>query len=273
MAGIELTTATAADRVSLMEDILDGLDSTQMATLAALIGLVKQTDTSDTTAGSLMQVGAFGLGANNTPQITDFTASLRPGFYTYLEASAIGAPGDGSSFVGFALVFRHGTTGVRIQAARKTTNGTNVHFWEGFRTAETGAITWFETFHHNNILGTVSEASGIPTGAIIERGSNANGDYIRFADGTQICTHLLSIAAPNTAEGSGFISAFAGTWTYPAAFATGTVASTTGTCTVNSNSWLSAASVNNTTAYFKAHRWVSTAVAETGKVQAIGRWF
>lgn len=37
------------------------------------------------------------------------------------------------------------------------------------------------------LVGTVSESGGVPTGAIIERGSNANGSYIRYADGTQIC--------------------------------------------------------------------------------------
>lgn len=41
----------------------------------------------------------------------------------------------------------------------------------------------------NNILGAVSQSGGVPTGAIIERGSNANGEYVRFADGTQIRTH------------------------------------------------------------------------------------
>ncbi|WP_211474939.1 hypothetical protein [Collimonas humicola] len=41
-----------------------------------------------------------------------------------------------------------------------------------------------------NILGTVGQTGGAPTGAIIERGSNANGEYVRFADGTQMCTKL-----------------------------------------------------------------------------------
>lgn len=40
----------------------------------------------------------------------------------------------------------------------------------------------------SNILGTVSQSSGVPTGAIIERGSNANGEYVKYADGTLICT-------------------------------------------------------------------------------------
>lgn len=45
----------------------------------------------------------------------------------------------------------------------------------------------------NNILGTVSQSAGVPTGAAIERGSNANGEYVRFADGTQICTQTKTV--------------------------------------------------------------------------------
>ncbi|MFL1495729.1 hypothetical protein ACI77E_30595, partial [Pseudomonas antarctica] len=37
------------------------------------------------------------------------------------------------------------------------------------------------------IVGTVSQSAGLPTGAIIERGSNANGSYTKYADGTLIC--------------------------------------------------------------------------------------
>jgi hypothetical protein len=51
-------------------------------------------------------------------------------------------------------------------------------------------------FNQGNILGTVSESSGVPTGAIIERGSNANGEFVKFADGTMLC-----IPAGDTASG------------------------------------------------------------------------
>lgn len=63
------------------------------------------------------------------------------------------------------------------------------------------------------IIGTVSQSGGVPTGAIFERGSNANGSYIRYACGTQICWiynfYNLSITAGSYVEA---------TWTYPAAF-------------------------------------------------------
>ena len=48
-------------------------------------------------------------------------------------------------------------------------------------------LTADKAFRRGNALGTVSQSGGVPTGAIIERGSNANGEYVRFADGTQIC--------------------------------------------------------------------------------------
>ena len=44
-----------------------------------------------------------------------------------------------------------------------------------------------EVFKQSNILGTVSESGGVPTGGIIERGSNSNGEFVKYADGTQIC--------------------------------------------------------------------------------------
>ncbi|OPE26181.1 phage tail protein, partial [Pseudomonas aeruginosa] len=70
----------------------------------------------------------------------------------------------------------------------------------------TGAL-----YSRDSILGAVSQASGIPSGAIIERGSNANGEYVRFADGTQICwTNTLTFTAG--------VSSVGANWSYPASF-------------------------------------------------------
>ncbi len=62
-----------------------------------------------------------------------------------------------------------------------------------------------------NLLGVVSQSAGVPTGAVIERGSNANGDYVRFADGTQICWATVTL-------GFASVSFLNGTWVFPAAF-------------------------------------------------------
>jgi hypothetical protein len=58
------------------------------------------------------------------------------------------------------------------------------------------------------VVGTVAQVGGVPTGQVVERGSNANGEYVRFADGTQICTGAVG-------AGSSFF-----TWTFPASFST-----------------------------------------------------
>jgi len=70
-----------------------------------------------------------------------------------------------------------------------------------------------------NILGTVSQSGGVPTGAVIERGSNANGDYVKFADGTMICTK--GISDPGTPTPSIYITGlyrYSIAWTLPATF-------------------------------------------------------
>lgn len=45
----------------------------------------------------------------------------------------------------------------------------------------------------DQIVGVTSQTGGIPTGAVIERGSNAMGDYVKWADGTMICTRKVTI--------------------------------------------------------------------------------
>lgn len=78
------------------------------------------------------------------------------------------------------------------------------------------AVEGSRVYQRSNILGAVSESSGVPTGGVIERGSNANGSYVRYADGTQECwVNGVSINI-TTAMGSLF-RGFAG-WTFPAAF-------------------------------------------------------
>jgi hypothetical protein len=50
-----------------------------------------------------------------------------------------------------------------------------------------------QVYSRNNILGTVSQSGGVPTAAVIQRGSNANGEFVRYADGTQIVHREVNI--------------------------------------------------------------------------------
>ncbi|HWJ89104.1 MAG TPA: hypothetical protein VNS12_13635 [Pelagibacterium sp.] len=68
-----------------------------------------------------------------------------------------------------------------------------------------------DVYRRANILGPVSQNGGVPTGGIIERGENANGTYVRWADGTQFCWGEARIdPTPNEVSSV--------TWIYPAVF-------------------------------------------------------
>lgn len=133
----------------------------------------------------------------------------------------------------------------------------------------------------DNILGTVSESSGVPTGAIIERGSNANGEYVRFADGTQICWNTrnftgVSITNPN---GSIYYASADVARSFPAAFASGTTPAVSIGCMITSTgngSWavMSAGLSNTTWPAWYPYAEVSVAgAALTAIYMAKGRWF
>jgi len=86
-------------------------------------------------------------------------------------------------------------------------------------TGQATAAAAFGALVRPYILDTVTESAGVPTGGIIERGSDSNGNYVRFADGSLFCTQTVTASslAIATAHMGGFRSA-AQTWTFPSEF-------------------------------------------------------
>ena len=115
-----------------------------------------------------------------------------------------------------------GTGTFEIQAPATNTNRVLELPDEAGKVLTTGNSDPAEVFKQSNILGTVSQSDGVPTGAIIERGFNSNGSFVKYADGTQICWKLDTVAsAVNTASYSiQGINVFRNeyTWTFPSAF-------------------------------------------------------
>ncbi|MCB5226192.1 pyocin knob domain-containing protein [Alishewanella sp. 16-MA] len=138
----------------------------------------------DTTAGRGLKVGDFGLGA--TGATTVFTGSLDTlfagGFYACGPSASggpAGVPIDGAKVQ--VIKWADGNSCTQIfHSYNGDTHERNI----------TGGtlLAWKKTFSSANILGVVSQSAGVPTGAIIEHGSNANGKYTKFADGTLIMT-------------------------------------------------------------------------------------
>lgn len=127
-----------------------------------------------------------------------------------------------------------------------------------------------------DILGTVSQSGGVPTGAIIERGSNANGEYVKFADGTMICSGLKDLGNQSfVSVGSIFYTGAFSPMAFPATFA-GIPKVNIGVISSGGLAWASQGSsfaTTTTTAGFYVMNPAATANSLTAVYIAIGRWF
>ncbi|QHG64364.1 hypothetical protein [Pseudomonas putida] len=74
-------------------------------------------------------------------------------------------------------------------------------------------------YARSNVLGSVGQSGGVPTGGVLEYGNNANGKYLKFADGTLICYYYTASAyALSNIYGSCYVSSPL-SFTFPHAFA------------------------------------------------------
>lgn len=231
-------------------------------TSAGIAGPAVQASLTDTTAGRLLLAGAYGWGAEAVPlpgggldidgitvtgnyQINATVISASPNIWSKAAISS-------SSLLHFG---RDASNAAQIMVNRSSAV-------MAIRTRSLGTWgPWREIFHQGSVLGTVSQASGVPTGGLIERGSNANGEYVRWADGTQICSATLTGSA-----GAGVA------WTFPAAFSAAPNVGGTVIATVLSALCLDAAP-SATAVTVSARDKTDARRADTIHIRATGRWF
>lgn len=234
--------------------------------------LVKTTSATDTTAGSMLQVGDGGLLANELASVT--FATLVSQQFTQIRAAREPAILDGDRLV-IALRGRTNTNvpiGMDI-ACRGSGNEISV------RSILNGTPKDFvDIYSQENALGTVSQSGGIPTGAIIERGSNPNGEYTKFADGTLFLWKrdaVLTRLSPNR---------IGVTWNLPTAASIGTAimgysisgisADATDISVLNLTApYRSVAGTTSTTALWQTSVDVTTMELRNVYLFAISRWY
>jgi len=247
--------------------------------LGTVATLTAQTGPLDATAGRPMLVGAGGL----LGEAPGFTGSMDDRAAVPFGSCFIGPSTSGTKPAGVSY-------GLLVTKAATGNQGTHQELYE--ITGSTGATTntwhrdqygnggawgpWRRRYSNNNIIGTVSQASGSPTGAIIERGSNASGEYVRYADGTQICFKRVGTTSVNAASGSLFLSNAVGSGSYPMAFIS--IPTVTAMACVSGYQWaLWAANASEPTAttwgsYYAAAA-AATAQGALINIIAVGRWF
>lgn len=170
-AGTDNTKPMTALRVKQAMDTLLGTASKLTATTGVF----------DAVVGRALRVGDFGI-ASSSVTVADLKTVVPSGLYrqedpehgiaytTTLHTNS----GDGRQQLtlgraGYRMAFRGSPFGA---------NGTGDpgQYWS----------PWAEVFHNYNVVGPVffDTLKNVPTGGVIERGANASGEFVKFADGT-----------------------------------------------------------------------------------------
>lgn len=271
----ELTTITGAS-VNDANDFLPIVDSSVNETKkitrseffksvdTPITGTAVTQSSTDTTAGRLMKTGDFGLGTAVTLTSSDNLNALEAAGLYYNPTSG-NASGNNYPITSAGAVINLRRTATNwsqifISYAGNSAASDLRQFTRSYGNA--GWSPWVETIHQGRIVGDVSQSGGVPTGAVIERGSNGNGEFIRFADGTQIC--LGAASSPSDGLGS--------TVSLPAAFVN------TGyrvALAARDNFPRFGAAFSRTTTSFRAQTYTNSGGASTTSLDyiAIGRWF
>jgi hypothetical protein len=176
----------------------------------------RTTSATDTTAGRLLKVGDFGLSGGSGVAYSGDLDDLRTAGVYAINANVTNRPG-----VGVVEVWLRSPSRVMQRFTAVGGGLDDGHFvllrgWNDI----SGWSPWRRAYTQANILGTVSQSGGVPTGAIIERGSNANGEFVKYADGTQICwfNGIINSASDATTAVSGLRLGASMTRAYPASF-------------------------------------------------------
>lgn len=172
------------------------------AVLGSASKLTATTGTTDATQGRALRVGDFGAGLPIVVSSVDFNAVQFRSASALFYVNTPGANAPPTTANGWLQVrfIADGFTNqeyIEVASAARFTRTQTSGVWS----------PWVRVYTGSNILGIASQFSGVPTGAIIQRGGNANGYFTRFADGTQLARAVLT-----SASGGGRL------WTFPITF-------------------------------------------------------
>lgn len=229
------------------------------------------TSTSDSTVGRVMRVGDFGIGWYGVTVLsTSIRTLLTSGTYYCINSGGVNLP-PGVNSNGYLKV--HGQSA--LYCRQVFTHVTNGRSWSILLINGTWG-EWQPDYSASNIVGAVSQSGGLPTGAIIERGSNASGEYTKFADGTLICRRFVSDYAISCAVNATVMSPLI---PFPVQFLASPSVSINGFATDGPGNPLSIplndSSIGNLSNWrFDLRNTTSTAVTRVAALNltAIGRW-
>lgn len=218
---------------------------------------------------AIIDVAHGGTGNNGT--LASLSSSVgwdtinTPGEYFVPLATGTNVPQSGVNYTVKVVNTANGLKQVAMQY------GTAVSYSRSVVSGSWGE--WYISYGRNNIVGPVSQTAGVPTGAIVETGSNANGSWTKWADGTMICEFIsASTVTTNLAYASLFQSSSVN-YTLPVPFVGSYTVAPTCIVSVNALCW---AAVNgtptSTVVALCAISVINSATTRLGFI-AKGRWY
>ena len=173
------------------------------------------------TASLLFQTGFSGRAEMGTAGGDDWSLKVSPDGSTW-HTALVANRNTGAVTLGAPLALASGGTGAATAASARgnlglgsaatataTTSPTDTTANRVLRVGAGHQQLDATLYRRGNILGAVNESGGVPTGALMQRGSNVNGAFLRLADGTQICWRVVE---------HDFSTNSSQNWIYPAAF-------------------------------------------------------
>ncbi|WP_349295777.1 pyocin knob domain-containing protein (plasmid) [Thioclava sp. 'Guangxiensis'] len=231
----------------------------------------------DTTANRLLKVGDAGIlgkAYNANGLSSSFNCDDAPsGMWMSISPSATNSPYVGGSGMAGFLYTLEWNTGVKTQTFIATSPA-SVAGREYRRSYDGSAWSAWSVVYGGDSAITSSTADGVQP--LFQRGSNSNGEYVRFVDGTQICWRRSSHSGYTwtTADGALFMQGSSSNWTFPAAFSA--IPSVSGAAETAAASITGVAFGTATTTVVPFRPWSSTSLS--GSVEkyvhtcAVGRW-
>lgn len=142
----------------------------------------------DGTTGRLLKNFDHGIGARSGAEVQRIgnldDPDLRTGFFaTHVTTTGTFPAGAGPSGCGWLT--RTDAAGGAMLFMDAATDS----LWTRRFTQAGGFAPWRRLYGQHNIVAPVSQSGGLPTGGVVERIVASNGACVRFADGTQICSH------------------------------------------------------------------------------------
>ncbi|MNJ40968.1 hypothetical protein D3C77_358730 [compost metagenome] len=226
------------------------------------------TSSLDTTAGRATKVGDFALGGASPVEAQANWKGNR--FKAWNGAAAVDGPPTNRASIGLDMGY---AVDRRAQLAIDVAGDAYIR---GAQNNVSTSADWKKLVSSAGIVGAVSQSGGIPTGAIIESGSNAAGSYIKFANGTLICLRSDSYASVAITSPNGYV--FVGPYIAGPAFAAEFIGVPFTTCMITGGTglvWWTGGVIASKTNFHGLYPLHTTSFTTSMDVKwlAIGRWF